>query len=104
MARYCRNCGSKIEEGYNFCKSCGAEVQNPEDSPYERPQKPEKSYRIWIILGYVLAIVAPLLGGILSIYLMTREEKKPKRHGKFILVLAILVWIISNFIVNVILL
>jgi len=34
MAKYCSNCGSKIEDSEKFCARCGKKVGNVEDNVY----------------------------------------------------------------------
>ena len=84
MPKYCPKCGSETVDGAYYCKRCGSNLI--ED---------QKDYKLWIILGYILAIVFPLFGAILAIFLYTRKSENAKRHSKFIIIIAVIVWIIS---------
>ena len=55
----------------------------------------ENSYTISKILGYICAILIPLFGVIFGIYLITRDEEDAKKHGKLIIGLSIVIWILS---------
>lgn len=91
MAKFCPKCGEELLESANFCKSCGARL-NESAARAEVPERPayEKSYDIHIIAGYVLGLLIPILGVIMSFYLMSRKDsKKAKRHGRYVLILSI---------------
>ena len=97
MKRYCQVCGSELVEGANFCKSCGTNIDNPQEGPntsYVRPQA-QKSYTIHIIVGYLLSIFVPLIGLIMAIYLITRDDNKAKLHAMIMIAIAVILWIVS---------
>lgn len=90
-------CGSELVEGANFCKSCGTNINNPQEgqnTAYVRPQV-EKSYTVHIVIGYILSVFVPLFGLILAIYLITRDDGKAKLHGKIMIAIAVILWIVS---------
>ena len=97
MSKFCPNCGEELVENARFCKRCGYDLENKKESDFKpvsgqyTPQVAEKSHTIAIVIGYIAAILIPIIGIIIGIYLMTREEEKAKTHGK------IVVWIL-NFI------
>ena len=98
MAKYCPSCGDELPDGANFCKSCGSSIYG--DRPAQAPPRPmiEKSYTIAVILGYVFAIFVPILGLIIGIYLVTRKDSpSASRHGKFVIILTVIVWILGFF-------
>lgn len=53
------------------------------------------------IIGYILAIVSPLLGIIAGaiIYFTQKENPFFNKHGKYIIIVAIAVWIIGIILV-----
>lgn len=102
MTKYCPSCGDQQIDEARFCKSCGAALDGPhinqnthQENTQQFMQASEKSHTGLIIAGYVLAILIPLIGVIISVYLMTRDSQKAKRHGKYILIVAVIVWVLS---------
>lgn len=53
------------------------------------------------IIGYILAIVSPLLGIIAGaiIYFTQKENPFLSKHGKYIIIVAVVVWIIGLILV-----
>lgn len=53
------------------------------------------------IIGYILAIVSPLLGVIAGaiIYFTQKENPFLSRHGKYIIIVAVIVWVIGIVVV-----
>lgn len=108
MTKFCPFCGEALVDEAKFCKSCGKSLENinfnnnTQQTGYTQPYSVpvvEKSHTAAIVLGYVFAFLIPLIGLILGIYLATRNDsQKAKRHGIFVLILAIAVWIV-NFII-----
>lgn len=97
MTKYCPNCGEQLIDDANFCKRCGATI-NPGTPRADVPEPPayEKSYTIHIVIAYALALIIPLLGIIMSVYLMTRNDsEKAKRHGKYALILSVVMQALS---------
>ena len=105
MSKFCPSCGEELVENARFCKSCGMNIETMEENPYSHQQNTqqfieatEKSHTAAIVIGYVLAILVPLLGIIVSVYLMTRSDSsKAKRHGKYVLIVAVVIWALSFF-------
>lgn len=98
MSKYCPKCGEELADEARFCKSCGAEINfNPNADPVDNFQVygAEEDHQTAIIIGYILAILVPLFGVIAAVYLLTRTSMNAKKHGKYILIVAIIVWIIS---------
>lgn len=96
MVKYCPSCGVELPDGANFCKSCGAKINSVPGA--ENPQRPayEESHTLAIVLGYIFAILIPLIGIIIGIYLLTRKNSsKASKHGKYILIVAVVIWFIS---------
>ena len=99
MTKFCPKCGEKLVDEAKFCKNCGEDItgvappthvgQNPESEP---------KHTLRIVLGYIFAIIIPLIGLIISIYLLTRREsQRATRHGKYILIISVAWWAISLF-------
>lgn len=99
---FCPSCGEELVENAKFCKSCGKEIklnETGEDTAQNREYRVptvEKSYKFAVILGYALAILIPILGIVVAIYLYTRKDSEnANRHAKFILIVAAIIWFIS---------
>ena len=98
MSKFCPKCGEELVDTARFCKNCGQNLENiPNPEPTNTFNVPvvEESHTFAIVLGYILAILIPLLGLIVSIYLLTRNSSKAKKHGKYILVITLIVWFLS---------
>ncbi len=96
MVIYCPSCGEELPDGANFCKSFGAKINSV--SRTETPQRPvyEESHTFAIVIGYIFAILIPLIGIIIGIYLLTRKNSsQASKHGKYILIVAVVIWLIS---------
>ncbi len=125
----CPKCG-KINDGTTyFCIYCGTifEEHNPDDDSIppiflsveesknskdnETPNNtdynsfnsniPKKSnHRLAILLGYFFSIMGGLIGLIIAIYLITRDDPNAKKHGKiqigillfWIIVMGLMIW------------
>ena len=102
MTKYCPACGEELIDAAKFCKNCGAEIDNPQKTTntYKENRRQyielsDKNYTIAIVVGYVMAILIPLIGLIIGIYLLTRDSSRAKKHGKFVLIVTVVVWILS---------
>lgn len=101
MSKFCPFCGEELVDSAKFCKNCGKSVEiyspnqdNPKHS-FDIP-KIENEHKTAIIISYVLAVLIPLFGVFASVYLLTRNDSQnAKKHGKYVLAVAIVVWIIS---------
>lgn len=97
MTKYCPSCGEELVDDANFCKSCGASIVDGAVRA-EVPEQPlvEKSYTGFIVVGYAGAVLIPIIGILVAIYLMTRNDsEQAKKHGKYIIIVAVVVWAIS---------
>ena len=97
MTKYCYACGEELVDDAKFCKSCGANVVDGAQraSVPERPVT-EKSYTAFIVIGYIAAVLIPLIGIIIAIYLLTRKDSDDaNRHGKYMIIVAAAVWALS---------
>lgn len=102
MTKYCPACGEELIDAAKFCKNCGAEIDNPQKTTntYQENRRQyielsDKNYTIAIVVGYVMAILIPLIGLIIGIYLITRDSSRVKKHGKFVLIVTVVVWTLS---------
>ncbi len=100
MSKFCPFCGEELVDSAKFCKNCGKNVDivSPNENPSQEFNVPvvEKDHKVAIIIGYILAVLIPLFGVFVSVYLLTRNDSEnAKKHGKYVLIVAIIVWIIS---------
>ena len=102
MTKYCPSCGEELIDSAKFCKNCGCNLDNmsgPINSHQQNTQQfmeaSEKSHTFAIVAGYVLAIFIPLFGLIAAIYLMTRDSPNAKKHGKYVLIVTVAIWVLS---------
>ena len=86
MTKYCPACGEQLIDEARFCKNCGAELNGPQTNVNTHQQNTrqfiessEKSHTLAIIAGYVMAILIPLIGLIISVYLLTRDSSNAKK-------------------------
>lgn len=99
MSKFCPNCGEELVDTAKFCKNCGSDLKNtpgPETTKnnFQVPVV-EKQHTIAIVIGYILALITPLFGIMVAIYLRTRDSAKANKHGKYVLILSIVIWILS---------
>ena len=103
MTKYCPACGEELIDAARFCKNCGASLDEPhqmgnthQENTQQFMEASEKSHTAAIVIGYVMAILIPLVGLIIGIYLLTRNDSSnAKRHGKYVLIVTLVVWILS---------
>ncbi|MDO5832448.1 MAG: zinc-ribbon domain-containing protein [Methanobrevibacter sp.] len=103
MSKFCPSCGEELKDDAKFCKNCGASIPTSEQTQttgnvqQNYPiQTAENDHKIAMILGYVFALLIPLIGIIIGIYMATRNDSaNAKKHGKYIIILALVVWFIS---------
>ena len=94
MTKFCPSCGEKLVDNARFCKNCGASLSGDGVAP-KRPEMPEveKSYTVFIVIGYILSVLFSLIGFILGIYLITRKDSKSaNRHGVYIIIICVVIW------------
>ena len=99
MSKFCPFCGEELVDSAKFCKNCGKSVEiasaNENRQEYTVPVV-EKEHTAAIVIGYILAVLIPLFGVFVSVYLLTRNDsERAKKHGKYVLIVAIVGWILS---------
>ena len=91
----CPYCQSIIQANVSKCKYCGEWVKNP---PQNYSYDIYKSYDYTILFGYIFSFLGGLIGFIIAIYLLTRDNKEAKQHGKYQIIISAV--IILLFIIN----
>ena len=106
MSKFCPECGKELQDNAKFCKECGAKIpqvdNTVENNAIQQPTQAyappaaENKHTAAVVLGYICAILIPLFGVIFAIYLLTRKDSdSAKFHGKIIIGVAVVIWIIS---------
>lgn len=105
MSKFCPTCGEELVDNTKFCKNCGAKLETAGTATTQQTtsnfevQKVEKDHTLAIVLGYICAILIPLIGFIFGIYLITRKDSdKANFHGKIVIAISVVIWIISYMI------
>ncbi|MBQ8681452.1 MAG: DUF4234 domain-containing protein [Bacilli bacterium] len=76
MAKYCRNCGTELNEGVKFCSKCGTKIENIGSVNQSTYNESNQVLRREIAISVILSIVTC---GIYSIYwfvVMTDDVNK----------------------------
>lgn len=101
---YCRYCGNEIEDDQTYCSKCGKSINeeymanNSEIAPINSSNKTKSSIELktLVILAVVFSVVFPLVGLILSIIAIAKDDtKKYKSLTTFALVLSIVFLVIG---------
>ncbi|MBR4397313.1 MAG: zinc-ribbon domain-containing protein [Methanobrevibacter sp.] len=106
---FCPSCGAEKKEGSKYCHNCGYEFKAVDSSatqdsipnaelnqnPNPAVETSENSHTISKVLGYIFAILIPLIGLIFGIYLWVCDEEDAKKHGKIIIGISVVIWILS---------
>ncbi|WP_407391451.1 zinc ribbon domain-containing protein [Methanobrevibacter sp.] len=104
--KICPNCGEQLADEAIFCKSCGVNLDDfvvgkeTPAAPQYIPPVEENDHKIAIILGYVGGFIWPIIGLIVAIYLLTRDSEKAKKHGKYVILFSLFIWVVSLLIMN----
>ncbi len=40
--KFCKNCGTQLEDAVAFCPQCGATCEQPQQQAYQQPQQPQQ--------------------------------------------------------------
>ena len=107
MTKYCPSCGEELVDNAKFCKSCGINLDTMEENRNTHQENTkqfieatEKSHTLAVVAGYILAVLVPLLGIIVAVYLLTRDSPDAKKHGRYMVIVAVVVWILTAFILR----
>ena len=79
---FCEQCGNKNPDNAVFCTKCGEPADN---NNKKQVTKKGKKGVIVIVVGYILAIIFPIIGAIIGLNLMVKGKAL---HGIIILVLS----------------
>ncbi len=120
---FCPKCGAERKVGSKFCHNCGYDFKAIDSSmgngnsssnqssassntnfnggvnsgTYSAGGVPanQNSHGFAKILGYIFAVLIPVIGIIIGIYLLMSENQEVHKHGKFIIGVAVLIQLIS---------
>ena len=105
MPKFCDECGAELKDNNKFCDKCGSSIKQEE-------------YLLFIILGYVFSIfsyvyplnigssyvgfilgatIPSIIGIIIAIFLLTRNNKKVHKHGILIIIISIIYLLIVAY-------
>ena len=58
--------------------------------------------KIIVIIGYIIAILIPILGLIAGVllYFVKKEDPFYQKHAKYIIIVAIVVWVLNFFVLS----
>ncbi len=104
MSKFCPFCGEELVDSAKFCKNCGKNIEDYQKEPagdentYQfNPAIVENDHTLASLLGIVFAILVPLIGIIIGIYVYTRKDSsKAHKRGISIIALSVVVWIVSS--------
>lgn len=85
------------------CRKTLDEIQNNLDASAVENEivitAEEKSHTLATVLGFLFAILIPIIGIIFGIYLMTRNDSEnAKKYGIIIILVAVIIWGISRMV------
>ena len=103
MSKFCPFCGEELVDDAKFCKNCGKSLENYQnintdggnDYSYNPPVV-ENDRTLLYVAGIIFAVLIPIIGIIIGIYLYTRKDSsKARSRGKITIALGAVVWIAS---------
>ena len=119
MSKFCPNCKNQLDDNVNFCNKCGFNVKSSKDSinticeycgaynsfgdgTCDRCGKPLKkvSHNLAIVLGYIFAVLLPIVGVVFAVYLLTRKNTKARKNAIRIIIVAIVFLIVGRFFIS----
>ncbi|MBE8954139.1 MAG: zinc-ribbon domain-containing protein [Quinella sp. 2Q5] len=77
MARFCEQCGERLEDDENFCHACGTKVFRDDEPPPSPPPSGEK--KIFFIIG---AVILCVLTGVVSYNYFAEKNSPPPAQQK----------------------
>lgn len=94
----CQNCGKMISSNASRCEFCGMSYNLDSEDGKEK-------YQVPVIMGYLLATIGqfiPILAIILfivglgiGVYLWTQDNAYAKKHGKYIVIIGLVIFLIT---------
>lgn len=76
MVKYCRNCGTELNEGVKFCSKCGAEIDNVESVNQSTYMGNSQVLRREIAISLILSLVTCGIYAIYWFIVMTDDVNK----------------------------
>ncbi len=87
---FCPKCGTKNLEDSQFCENCGIKLTNTGNQPHTYSSEANKPSILVIILGYIFAILGGLIGIVIGLYLLSKDNSSAKFHGRNIMIIAVI--------------
>lgn len=100
--KICIKCGKHNPEEATHCVNCGTSLAISDlFKDYEivlQPSKPKpsKTSNFLIALGYICTIFIPIVGLIISLYLLSRKDPKAKKHALIQIALFIALFVLTT--------
>ena len=88
----CPYCGGMIPSTATKCKHCGEWVKKSQSQVYNQ-QGDGDAHNVAIILGYIFTFLGGIIGLVIAIYLLTRDNESAKKHG-MIQIVIFAIWIV----------
>lgn len=79
---YCVGCGAELHDKAVICPKCGVPTANESEKPKVRTGN--------IVGGYMFAVLMPIVGFCVGLYLLFRDQVG---HGAAIIALSVTAWI-----------
>ena len=116
MVKECPSCGFEVGDDLKFCGKCGSSLEDnqsqvqdsntqdvkPVNATSESPNQVKttgtsdtKKYNMVMLVGYITSLVFPIVGLIIGLYMLTRDEKEVHVHGIIMIVLSLLIMVIA---------
>lgn len=93
MAKYCGNCGSKMDSDASFCTNCGTANSGEVKTSYEDSENWTNGFAI---AGFVCSFIFALLGLIFSIVGLNKADEHDGK-GKGLAIAGIIIAAINMF-------
>ena len=88
----CPYCGRLVSETAVKCRYCGEWIKRGQSQVYNQG-KDDESHTVAIVLGYIFTFLGGIIGLIIAIYLLTRDNKSAKTHGMIQMVI-LAIWVV----------
>ncbi|MDR0911056.1 MAG: M48 family metalloprotease [Methanobrevibacter sp.] len=94
--KYCSNCGKVIDKNAEICPKCGVRIEN-----FQVSAEKNNEHMALTICAYIFAFLIPIVGFILSIILLTRDNEKAKKNGTIALIISLVIMILGFLLVAI---